>query len=116
LNLDSIKDKKTALVLSGGVVKAAAWHNGVVLALDEIGFSFKSNNQQLDSNKGPEISTYVASSAGTLISLFLASGYSAKDITEAQLKKLIRSHPFLFLLIKFLLLLINLTDSLQLKV
>ena len=74
MNLENIKDKKTALVLSGGVVKAAAWHTGVVLALDEIGFSFKSNNQSPEPSNGPEISTYVASSAVTLISLLLASG------------------------------------------
>ena len=42
-NLKDFKNKKIALVLSGGVVKAAAWHIGVTLALEELGFSLKSN-------------------------------------------------------------------------
>ena len=37
INIDSLKNKKTALVLSGGVVKAAAWHLGVALALENVG-------------------------------------------------------------------------------
>jgi predicted acylesterase/phospholipase RssA len=42
-NLTDFKNKKIALVLSGGVVKAAAWHIGVILALEELGFTLKSN-------------------------------------------------------------------------
>ena len=86
INIDHLKNKSTALVLSGGVVKAAAWHTGVILALDELGFNFKSNNQQEHSDDDLLISTYVASSAGTLISLLLASGYSPQDIADAQIK------------------------------
>jgi predicted acylesterase/phospholipase RssA len=33
-DLSEFKNKKIALVLSGGVVKAAAWHIGVTLSLE----------------------------------------------------------------------------------
>jgi predicted acylesterase/phospholipase RssA len=84
VDIDNFKDKKVALVLSGGVVKAAAWHIGVGLALDELGFTLKSNQSHKSSL---EISTYVGSSAGALISLYFASGYSPRDIINAHLYK-----------------------------
>ncbi len=84
VDIDNFKGKKVALVLSGGVVKAAAWHIGVGLALDELGFTLKSNH----SPPSPlEISTYVGSSAGALISLYYASGFSPRDIINAHLYK-----------------------------
>jgi len=84
VDISNLKDKKIALVLSGGVVKASAWHIGVGLALDELGFTLKSNH----SSESPlEISTYVGSSAGALISLYYASGYSPRDIIDAHLYK-----------------------------
>ena len=86
IDISPYKNKKSALVLSGGVVKAAAWHAGVVLALEELGFEFESNSQVHKDSASPLVSTYVASSAGTLVSLLLASGYSAQDIADAQLK------------------------------
>ena len=45
VDLNELKNKKIALVLSGGVIKAAAWHLGVTLALEELGFSLKNNNR-----------------------------------------------------------------------
>lgn len=84
-NLDPLKNKKTALVLSGGVVKAASWHLGVAIALEELGFVFKNNH----SPKNPEleISTYVGSSAGSLVNLYFASGYGPNDVIEATINK-----------------------------
>jgi predicted acylesterase/phospholipase RssA len=75
-------NKKIALVLSGGVVKAAAWHLGVSLALEELGFSFKSNSTVTGD---PLISTYVGSSAGSIINSYFASGFKPMDVVEATL-------------------------------
>jgi predicted acylesterase/phospholipase RssA len=85
VDVSNFKNKKVALVLSGGVVKAAAWHLGVALALEEIGFSFKSNTSEADSDL--EIGTYVGSSAGALINLYLASGYHPMDVIDATINK-----------------------------
>jgi len=85
VDLENFKNKKTALVLSGGVVKAAAWHIGVALALEELGFTFKSNSSVTNSDH--EISTYVGSSAGSLVGLFFASGFGPQDIIKSMLEK-----------------------------
>jgi predicted acylesterase/phospholipase RssA len=88
VDLNEIKDKKIALVLSGGVIKAAAWHLGVSLALEELGFSFKNNkeNKLAGSNKRSlEIGTYVGSSAGAMICIYLAAGFSPQDVIQATL-------------------------------
>lgn len=98
-DLSEYKNKKIALVLSGGVVKAAAWHIGVTLALEELGFSLKSNKSAVDSEfdikRSLEISTYVGSSAGSMISIFLACGFTPQEIIngafgleKSSLKKL----------------------------
>ena len=84
IDISSFKSKKTALVLSGGVVKAAAWHLGVSLALEEMGFTFKNNNSQKSEY---EIGTYVGSSAGSLVGLYFASGFKPIDVIEANLDK-----------------------------
>jgi predicted acylesterase/phospholipase RssA len=89
VDLNELKNKKIALVLSGGVVKAAAWHLGVALALEELGFSLKSQkkpplNQDLNP-KNLEISTYVGSSAGAMVCVYLASGYTPQDVIQATL-------------------------------
>jgi predicted acylesterase/phospholipase RssA len=80
----SFNNKKIALVLSGGVTKAASWHIGVAKALNELGFTFKSNHS---SQSELEISTYVGSSAGSLICLYLAAGFTPEDIIKAYLTK-----------------------------
>lgn len=87
INLSEIRNKKIALVLSGGVVKAAAWHLGVTLALEDLGFNLKNNKNFLDkTNKNSlEISTYVGSSAGALICIFLAAGFTPQDVINATL-------------------------------
>lgn len=89
MDLSDFKNKKVALVLSGGVVKAAAWHLGVTLALEELGFTLKNNKNSspLTTNKprSLEIGTYVGSSAGAMISVLLASGFSPQDIINGSL-------------------------------
>lgn len=89
VDLNELKNKKIALVLSGGVVKAAAWHLGVTLALEELGFSLK-NNKNSSSGQGfnqrsLEIGTYVGSSAGAMICIYLAAGYTPQDVIQATL-------------------------------
>jgi predicted acylesterase/phospholipase RssA len=85
VDISNFKNKKTALVLSGGVVKAAAWHIGVAWALEDLGFVFKHNNSE--PNPDLEISTYVGSSAGSLVNLFFASGYSPLDVIDSFVNK-----------------------------
>ena len=78
--------KKIALVLSGGMVKAGAWHLGVAKALEEIGFSFKHNHSPPNADFQSTISTYVGSSAGSLIGLYLASGLEPSKIEAINTK------------------------------
>lgn len=87
MNLDQLKHKKIALVCSGGVVKAAAWHLGVAHALEELGFHLKSNKNTQESStaRSLEISTYVGSSAGAMTCLFLASGFTPQDVIQSTL-------------------------------
>lgn len=85
VDLSSFKNQKVALVLSGGVVKAASWHLGVALALDEMGFTLKHNESE--ENTSYEISTYVGSSAGSLINLYFANGIRPIDIIEATINR-----------------------------
>jgi len=79
--------KKIALVLSGGGVKAAAFHIGVCLALKEKGFKFAGGTKEEVSAKfGSDeltIKFYVGSSAGSVISTFLAAGHSLSSIIQA---------------------------------
>jgi predicted acylesterase/phospholipase RssA len=91
VDLNELKNKKIALVLSGGVVKAAAWHLGVALALEELGFHFKNNKSHASSApdinpKSLEIGTYVGSSAGAMICVYLAAGYTPQDVIQATLE------------------------------
>jgi predicted acylesterase/phospholipase RssA len=83
INIKAFKDSKIGFVLSGGVVKAAAWHLGVSKALNEMGFNFKHNTSPL--NQEFEISTYVGSSAGSLIALYFCAGFTAEEIINATL-------------------------------
>lgn len=85
IDLSPFKNKKTALVLSGGVVKAASWHLGVALALEEFGFVLKNNKSPV--NPDYEISTYVGSSAGSLINLYFASGFRPIDVIDATINR-----------------------------
>lgn len=84
-----LKDKKKiALVLSGGGVKAAAFHVGVCVALREKGFRFiGGTREQVDENPMATdpmaIKLYVGSSAGAFMSALLASGHSLEDIVDS---------------------------------
>ncbi len=78
---------RPSLVLSGGGIKAAAFHIGVCLALREKGFKFAGGShnvvQQDFSDNAMTFKTYVGSSAGSVISTFLAAGYSIDSIIDA---------------------------------
>lgn len=79
--------KRIALVLSGGGVKAAAFHIGVCLALREKGFTFAGGTDPKDQlefeGKNLCIRLYVGSSAGSVVAAFLASGHSVDAIIDA---------------------------------
>lgn len=89
--------KKIALVLSGGGIKAAAFHIGVCLALKEKGFAFSGGPKEWvqqkypfmaagfdsSSQSKPTISLYVGSSAGAFVASVLASGKSLESLITA---------------------------------
>lgn len=81
--------KKIALVCSGGATKAGAFHLGVALALQEQGFHFVGGRAPTDGTaytpKPMDISTYVGSSAGSLVATYLAAGYSLDNIFNSFL-------------------------------
>ena len=83
--------KKIAFVCSGGATKAGAFHLGVALALQEQGFKFcggvaPPENGGKPPPTGPlDISTYVGSSAGSIISSYLAAGYSLDNVFNSYL-------------------------------
>jgi predicted acylesterase/phospholipase RssA len=93
--------KRIALVLSGGGIKAAAFHVGVCLALREKGFKFSGGLTARDPDKPVDPLTfqlYVGSSAGAFISTFLAAGYSIDAVIDAfmqgsKLQSLTRKSP-----------------------
>lgn len=79
--------KRIALVLSGGGVKAAAFHIGVCLALREKGFKFGGGTDPKDAlefeGKELTIRVYVGSSAGSVVATFLANGHTLDAIIDA---------------------------------
>lgn len=80
--------KRVALVLSGGGVKAAAFHIGVCLALREKGFRFAGGPKSVVDQNYPDgtplvIRSYVGSSAGSFISAILSAGYSLESLVNA---------------------------------
>lgn len=83
--------KKIGLVLSGGGIKAAAFHIGVCLALKEKGFRFYGGSKNLISAEHPgsqthkpmTIQLYVGSSAGSFVSTILAAGYPVESLITA---------------------------------
>jgi len=83
--------RKIALVCSGGASKAGAFHLGVALALQEQGFKFYGGTIPKNGSPRPpgpmEISTFVGSSAGSMISSVLAAGYSLDNIFNAFLSR-----------------------------
>ncbi len=85
------KKKKIGLVLSGGGIKAAAYHIGVCLALQEKGFQFSGGSKEVvelrkakaSEKNSPLIQLYVGSSAGAFVSSVLASGRSLESLITA---------------------------------
>lgn len=82
--------KKVAFVCSGGAAKAGAFHLGVALALQEQGFRFTGGLKTTEDslNLPPDllrISAYVGSSAGSIISSYLASGFTLEEIFDSFL-------------------------------
>lgn len=80
--------KKIALVLSGGGIKAAAFHIGVCLALKELGFTMTGGQKEIVRQKFPDniplsIRMYVGSSAGAFIASILAAGYPVESLINA---------------------------------
>ena len=79
--------QRVALVLSGGGVKAAAFHIGVCIGLRELGFRFAGGSHEhvtnVYSNNELTFKTYVGSSAGSVIATFLAAGYDIDSIVDA---------------------------------
>lgn len=78
--------KKIGLVLSGGGIKAAAYHIGVCLALKAKGFQFAGGSKRLLKNKKHSdltIQLYVGSSAGSFVSTVLAAGYPVESLITA---------------------------------
>ncbi len=80
-NIDIQKKKKIALVLSGGGIKAAAFHIGVCLALKEKGFYFHTSSK--GTSETHPVKLFVGSSAGAFMTAILASGYSIESLMEA---------------------------------
>lgn len=82
--------KSPSLVLSGGGVKAAAFHIGVCIALRERGFRFAGGSKEhvdnVFSKSSLTFKTYVGSSAGSVISTFLAAGYDIDSVVEAFMR------------------------------
>jgi predicted acylesterase/phospholipase RssA len=86
--MDLGSKKKIAFVCSGGAVKAAAFHMGVALSLQRVGFHFvggsrKSQPDQAPMDPSKAIRVYVGASAGSLISTFLAQGGNLLDLVAA---------------------------------
>lgn len=80
--------KKIGLVLSGGGIKAAAFHIGVCLALKEKGFRFAGGPKEVVRQKYPAdqpmtIRLYVGSSAGAFVGAILAGGYEPESLVNA---------------------------------
>lgn len=87
--IDLSQKKKIAFVCSGGGAKAGAFHFGVALALQEKGFCFAHGpkHEGPTPSAHPLISTYVGSSAGSVICSYLANGYTLDEIFNAFLNK-----------------------------
>jgi len=88
MSYQSEASQKSALVLSGGGIKAAAFHLGVCLAMKEKGYRFLGGNRlavklgQVEPSS-KNIRMYIGSSAGAFIASLLSNGYSPESIINA---------------------------------
>ena len=83
--IDLSRKRKIAFVCSGGAVKAAAFHVGVALALEQKGFRFsggllEGRAEGFEADPSRSIRVYVGSSAGSLVATLLAQGGRLKDL------------------------------------
>lgn len=87
--IDLSQKKRIAFVCSGGAVKAAAFHVGVAMALEQKGFHFSGGLPELghpedkDRDQAKRIGVYVGSSAGSLVAAYLAQGNKLKDLAAS---------------------------------
>lgn len=86
--IDLSKKKKIALVCSGGAVKAAAFHVGVAMALEQRGIRFLGGTRDGRGeggvfNPSRTVQVYVGSSAGSLVTTYLAQGGALKNIVAS---------------------------------
>jgi predicted acylesterase/phospholipase RssA len=97
-SVDLSKKQKIGFVCSGGAVKAAAFHVGVAMALEHRGLRFQGGivgaNSTEDSDPASSntpqkkpVSVYVGSSAGSLVTTFLAQGGNLKDLQASFFEK-----------------------------
>jgi predicted acylesterase/phospholipase RssA len=86
--MDILQKRKIGLVLSGGGIKAAAFHIGVCLALRDLGFKFAGGSMDMTRHTHPDkeplsIRLYVGSSAGAFIAAVLSAGYGIESLVNA---------------------------------
>jgi predicted acylesterase/phospholipase RssA len=92
-SVEVTKKKKIGFVCSGGAVKAAAFHVGVAMALEHRGLRFhggimgSQEGLEPDIEKKNPIMVYVGSSAGSLVTTFLAQGGRLKDLQASFFEK-----------------------------
>jgi predicted acylesterase/phospholipase RssA len=86
-DVDIQSKRRIAFVASGGAVKAAAFHVGAILALQERGFTFcggrKSRDEPLPTPPFKGVNLYVGSSAGSFVTATLAAGYPVESLIQA---------------------------------
>lgn len=80
--------KKIAFVASGGAIKAACFHIGVMLAMERFGFSFlggKKGEEPVEPKPG-QVSVYVGSSAGAFVASLIAGGFTPQAMYRSLSK------------------------------
>ena len=88
--MDSTSKDHFNLYLSGGGIKAAAFHAGACIALRDRGFHFLGGNKddvakQIEnlSTGDKRIDTYVGASSGSLISSYFATGHTVEALIDS---------------------------------
>lgn len=87
MSIDLQNKKRIAFVCSGGAVKAAAFHVGVAMALEQKGFHFAGgpveSTEDIRTPPSKTIQVYVGSSAGSLVATYLAQGNQLRDLAAS---------------------------------